>query len=151
MHSARAADSTAASEVPWLTHPGGGAPAKLLLDNNSLRVTLISYPAGFHRKGGLRRPYDTLLAYIDEGDYRVIPRARAGSRPRAGANPAFSRREGQPAQCDPVKDCGPIGPEGTYAGHPLPPGTITYHPKGNVTPGLVVGHAYRVLYIEVKR
>src|SRR5690242_9565309 len=94
VHSARAADA----ELPWQSDPGGGAPEKTLLENDALRVTLISFPAGFHRNGGERRPYDTLIAYIDEGDFKVMPRAGARSgAPKA--NPAaasFASQLGKP-------------------------------------------------------
>jgi hypothetical protein len=152
VQSARAADS----EVPWQTDPGGGAPEKTLLENDALRVTLISFPAGFHRDGGERRPYDTLIAYVDEGDFKIVPRAGAPKgAPRAKSNPAAANsasRLGKPAQCDSdaTKNCGPVGPDGNNEGQPLAVGTITYHPKGNVTPTLNVGHPYRALYIEIK-
>jgi hypothetical protein len=146
-HSALAADS---SNLPWQTDVSGGAPEKVLVDNDALRVTLISYPEGFHRQGDQRRPYNTLIAYIDEGSFKVTP--RAGARPRTGESPNASRL-GKPAQCDPnpAKDCGAVGPDGAYSGQPYAPGTVNYHPKGNVTPTISVTKAYRALYIELKK
>jgi len=155
MHSARAADS----ELPWQSDVSGGAPHKTLLDNAVMRVTLISYPEGFHREGGEKRPYNTLIAYIDEGNFKVGPRTGArpaaggsNARPGGGAAPNASRL-GKPAHCDPnpEKDCGAVSPEGNYTGQPYAPGTVNYHPKGNVTPTISVTKAYKALYIEFKR
>jgi len=147
--SARGAHA-ANADLPFAKDQGGGAPEKVLIDNKALRVTLISFPAGFHREGNERRPYDTLIAYVEEGDFKVAPRAGA-RRPNPNAAARFRRPIGQPAKCDAVKDCGPVGPDGNYEGQPLAVGTVTYHPKGSVTPTITVGHAYRALYIELKK
>jgi hypothetical protein len=144
IHGAFAADSNA----PVETELGGGAPTKVLLDNNSLTVTLISYPAGFKREGGMRRRAEQLIVYVDDGDFNIIPRAGAAPNPNAAkSNKGAGGGE---------RTIGPessITLEGTLAtGHPNhPKGTIAWHPKGSLTPSLETTRAYRALYIEFKR
>jgi hypothetical protein len=50
---------------------GGGAPQKTLIDNDKVKVILVSYPKGFMRAGGFKRRYNTLLVYIDTGRYTI--------------------------------------------------------------------------------
>ena len=143
VHSARAADS----QAPVETELGGGAPTRVLLDNNSLRVTLISYPAGFKREGGMQRRAEQLIIYVDDGDFNIIPRAGAAPNPNAKSKKGGGGGE---------RTIGPessITLEGTLAqGHPNHPrGTIAWHPKGSLTPSLETTRAYRALYIEFKR
>lgn len=136
IHNARADDSQAAVE----TELGGGAPTRVLLDNASVRVTLISYPAGFKRQGGMKRRLEQLIVYVDDGDFKVIP--RPGARPRPAVAPG-ERKVGPESS---------ITLEGTLAtGHPNHPrGTIAWHPKGSLTPSIETTRAYRALYIEFK-
>jgi hypothetical protein len=159
MKNAGQAVSAEQAKLPFYTDPGGGAPEKVLLDNGALRVMLISFPQDFHRAGDERRPYNTLIAYLDEGNFKTTPRtgarppsAATGGAPGArGAAPNASRL-GKPAHCDPSpnENCGAISPEGNYTGQPYAPGTINYHPKGNVEPNITVTKAYRALYLEFK-
>jgi hypothetical protein len=48
---------------------GGGAAQKTLIDNDAVKVILVSYKKGFDRPGGMKRRYDTLLVYVDQGRY----------------------------------------------------------------------------------
>ncbi len=134
---ARAAES----QAPVESELGAGAPTRVLLDNASLRVTLISYPAGFKREGGMRRRLEQLIVYVDDGDFKVIP--RPGARP----NPNFRPGAGT------IGPQSSITPEGTLAeGHPNHPrGTIAWHPRDSLTPSIETTRAYRALYIEFKR
>jgi hypothetical protein len=136
---------------------GGGAPTKVLIDNDRLRVTLVTFPKGFTRPGGVKRRADTLIAYIEPGDFKTGGAgAGGGQRPggaRAGAAPV--NRPGEPVTCDAVKDCGPVGPDGNFEsqsaqGKPLAPGSVAYHPKGSNVGSLEINSTYRALYIELK-
>jgi hypothetical protein len=51
------------------TEGGGGAPQKVIIDNDAVKVILVAYKKGFDRRGGLKRRYDTLLIYVDQGRY----------------------------------------------------------------------------------
>ena len=129
---------TASADVPEAQVEkdlGGGAPTRVLLDNNSLRVTLVSFPSGFRREGGLRRRLEQLIVYVDDGEFKVVPRPGAKPNPNAG-----KRGPESPITLD---------GEGTKNGmHPK--GTIAWHPRDSLTPTLVTSHAYRALYIEFK-
>ncbi len=137
VHRAQADDAQATVE----TELGGGAPTHVLLNNDSLRVTLISYPAGFKRVGGLKRRLEQLIVYVDDGDFKAMPRAGARPNPPPAAGP---RKIGPESS---------ITLDGTLAtGHPNHPrGTIAWHPKGSLTPSIETTRAYRALYIEFKR
>ncbi len=52
---------------------GGGAPTKVLVDNEVLRATLISMPKGHIRQGGVKRKLDQILIYIDPAKYSHLP------------------------------------------------------------------------------
>jgi hypothetical protein len=51
---------------------GGGAQQKVLVDNDTVRVNLVSFKKGFIRPGGLMRKNDQLLVYLDEGQFTLI-------------------------------------------------------------------------------
>lgn len=51
----------------------GGAPAKVLQDNDVLKATLVSFPKGHVRKGGDKRQLDQVLIYIDKAKYSNLP------------------------------------------------------------------------------
>src|SRR3954468_19806668 len=112
-----------------------GPPTKTLIDNERLRVDLISFPKGFRREGGDKRPYDQLIVYLDPGDFTVIPK------PGAAPNPNRAQRTPE----------SPIGLDGEVSKNPHQLGTVTWHPKGSETPTLVTNAAYRALYIEIKK
>ena len=50
---------------------GLGAPSKTLIDNDKIKVNLVAFKKGFVRPGQVKRPYDTLLVYIDTGAYTI--------------------------------------------------------------------------------
>ena len=115
---------------------GGGAPTRVLLNNDSMRVTLVSYPSGFKREGGLRRRMEQLIVYVDDGDFKVVPRPGAKPNPNAGQRGPESS----------------ITLEGELAKNGFhPKGTTAWHPKDSLTPSLVTTRAYRALYIETKK
>lgn len=51
---------------------GGGASEKVLVDNDAIRVNLVSFKKGFIRPGSLLRRNDQLLVYVDEGQYTIL-------------------------------------------------------------------------------
>ena len=51
----------------------GGAPAKVLQDNDVLKATLVSFPKGYVLKGGEKRQLDQVLIYIDKAKYSNLP------------------------------------------------------------------------------
>jgi hypothetical protein len=115
---------------------GGGAPTRVLLDNDTMRVTLVSFPAGFRREGGMKRRLEQLIVYVDDGEFKIVPPADAKPNPNAGKRGPES----------PVTLDGGATKNGMH-----PKGTVAWHPKGSLTPTLVTGGAYRALYIETKK
>lgn len=101
----------------------GGAPQKILLDNDVVRVRLVSFPAGFNRPGKLKRRYDQVLAYIDTSDYTIT-------------------WNGVPGEAVP--------PEKQKASR-LAPGSVVWHPRETVVSDSHVNSPYRVLFIEMKK
>jgi len=63
------AAAPAAADIKYEEQVGGGAPFKVLLDNDTVRATLISMPKGHMRQGGVKRKLDQLLVYIDDAKY----------------------------------------------------------------------------------
>jgi len=102
---------------------GGGAPEKLLLDNASVRVNLVSFPKGFDRPGMLKRRNDQLLVYVDPGDYTITRSGMTGEKTAPSATPR----------------------------KPLEPGTVVFHPRGSVVSDSHINNAYRVLFVEIKK
>ena len=51
----------------------GGAPAKVLQDNDVLKATLVSFPKGLVLKGGDKRQLDQVLIYIEKAKYSNLP------------------------------------------------------------------------------
>ena len=135
----------AAKDLPVEKDLGGGAPTKVLLDNAKMTVTLITFPKGFVRTGDMQRRADQLIVYVDDGDFKFLP--RPGATPNTNAAP----RPTGPVVCDPVKDCGPINLDGNPSSGIHHPGTIAYHPVGSTTNSLVANSTYRALYIELKK
>ena len=70
---ARAAAASAATDVKFEEQIGGGAPVKVIEDNDVLRATLISFPKGHIRPGGVKRKLDQVLIYIDPAKYSHLP------------------------------------------------------------------------------
>ncbi len=137
--SIRAAAAAAAGQPRVEEELGGGAPTKVLEDNGSMRVTLISYPAGFRREGGLRRRMEQLIVYVDDGDFQVIHSSDAKTRSPAAA----------PGQRGPESSITPDGGLTKNGFHPQ--GTVAWHPKDSLTPTIVTRRAYRALFIELKK
>jgi len=137
----------AAAQLPYEQVTGGGAPARTLIDNERLRAVLISFPKDFIRPGNLRRRYDTVIVYIDDGKL-----ADVGPPPAQYAVvQAFSHHPNARAVCDPIKDCDSVGPDGNWAGGPVTlRGTVAWHPKDGYVENLRIGQAYRALYLELK-
>jgi hypothetical protein len=125
-----------AAAEPVETMVGGGAPAKVLVENDKVKVTLVSYDKGFVRKGGMARGMDQVIVYIDDGDFTVPPRPGAAPQP-AGPRPRTPESS--------------IRPDGTVANGGLHErGTVAWHPKGSNTPTLNINKPYRVVFVEMK-
>lgn len=113
---------------------GGGAPSRVLIDNESMRVTLVAFPEGFIREGGQRRRLEQLIVYLEPGEFEVV-----GARSSTPAAPRVAGPES------------PITPEGKLSDSGVhPPGTVAWHPEGSLTATLKMKRAYRALYIETK-
>ncbi len=102
---------------------GCGAPEKNLLDNDQVRVDMVSFQTGFNRCGMLKRRYNQLLVYIDTGNYTITRSGGSGKE---------------------------IPPEKQKHSH-LAPGTVVYHPKDTVVSNSHIDQAYRVLFVQVKK
>ncbi len=50
---------------------GGGAEQKVLVDNDVVRVNLVSFKKGFVRPGALLRKNNQLLVYLDQGQFTI--------------------------------------------------------------------------------
>jgi hypothetical protein len=124
---------------------GGGAPTKVLLDNGKMRVTLVNFQKGTVRPGDMRRRADQLIVYLEDGDFKTVPRPGATRPASAGNRPAGA------VVCDPIKDCGPIRLDGMPSQNPHQLGTIAWHPEGSMTPTLQINNTYRALYVELKK
>lgn len=146
-HGSMTSPDPAAAQLPYEQVTGGGAPARTLIDNQQLRAVLISFPKDFIRPGDLRRHYDTVIVYIDDGKL-----ADVGPAPTQYAVfKAFSHHPDARAVCDPIKDCDSVAPDGKWAhGSPTRRGTVAWHPKDGYVENLRIGQAYRALYLELK-
>ncbi len=141
-----------ASALPDEVDIGGGAPMRVLIENNKLRVNLISFPKGFSRSGGSKRRLDQLIVYLEPGDFST-----GGGAPRPPGAQANNSgpKHGEPVKCDVIRDCGPVDVNGnafsqSASGKPLPVGTVAWHPKGSNVGTIVTKAAYKALYIELK-
>jgi hypothetical protein len=137
----------AAAQLPYEQATGGGAPARALIDNERLRAVLISFPRDFIRPGNLRRHYDTVIVYVDDGKLADVGPPPA----KYAVVKAFSHHPDAPAVCDPIKDCDSVAPDGKWSHGPVTlRGTVAWHPKDGYVENLRIGQAYRALYIELK-
>lgn len=145
-HGTMSAPDPEAVKLPPEPRVGGGAPTQLLLDNDQVRATLISFPEGFIRPGGFKRRLDTLIVYIDDAKLELPgPAQQQYSVIRSLNHPDAI------AVCDPIKDCDSVGPNGKWVnGSILVTGTVAWHPKDGFVNKLRIAHAYRALYIELK-
>lgn len=146
-HGSMTAPDPAAAQLPYEQVTGGGAPARALIDNERLRAVLISFPQDFIRPGSLRRHYDTLIVYVDDGKLADVGPPPA----KYAVVKAFSHHPDAPAVCDAIKDCDSVAPDGKWAhGAVTLRGTVAWHPKDGYVENLRIGQAYRALYIELK-
>ncbi len=65
--------AAAAGDFPYEQQIGGGAPFKVLLDNDVIKVTRISFPKGSTRQGGVKRKMTQLLVYFQPAEYTHLP------------------------------------------------------------------------------
>jgi hypothetical protein len=146
-HGTKTSPDPAAAQLPYEQVTGGGAPARTLIDNERLRAVLISFPKDFIRPGNLRRHYDTVIVYIDDGKLADVGPPAA----QYAVVQAFSHHPNARAVCDPIKDCDSVAPDGKWAGGPVTlRGTVAWHPKDGYVENLRIGQAYRALYLELK-
>ena len=61
------------SETKYEEQVGGGAPTKVMFENDVLKATLITMPKGHIRQGGVKRKLDQILIYIDPAKYSHLP------------------------------------------------------------------------------
>ncbi len=134
------------ASLPYQQTVGGGAPARTLSDNDTARATLISFPKDFVRPGDLRRRYDTVIVYIDEGRLAGV----GPPHPEYAEVQAFSHHPESPAVCDPIKDCDTVAPDGSWSRGAHVPGSVAWHPKDGFVGTLRAVQAYRALYVELK-
>lgn len=120
------------------TRLGGDAPTKVLIDNDKVKVSLVSFSKGFVREGGQKRAQDQVIVWLDEGDYTVPPRPGAPPRPQS----ANERPQKGPESA--------IAPDGSVVRGVHPMGTVVWHPKDSTTPTMQINKAFRSIYIELK-
>jgi hypothetical protein len=119
--------------------PSGDAPTKVLIDNDQVRVSLVSFPTGFDRAGGMKRDYDQVIVFLDDGDYTIPPRPGATPRPPSST----------PPQRGPESSITPNGDVVVAGVHPQ--GTVAWHPKGSANMHMQINKAFRQMYIEIKK
>jgi hypothetical protein len=102
---------------------GGGAPEKALIDNDVVRVNLVSFPAGFNRPGRVKRRYNQVAVYIDQADFTITWNGTT-----AEAVPADKQRATK-----------------------TPQGGASFHAKDSLASDTHVNSAYRVIFVEMKR
>ena len=103
---------------------GCGAPEKVVVDNEVVRVNLVSFPAGFDRCGNVKRRNHQLLVYLDPCDFTLTSSGATGK---------------------------PIPPNAKGPRTPLPPGSAVFHARDSVVSPSHVNTAYRILFIEMKK
>jgi len=146
-HGTMTAPDPAAAQLPYEQVTGGGAPARVLIDNDQVRAVLISFSKDFIRPGNSRRHYDTVIVYIDDGKLADVGPPPA----KYAVVKAFSHHPDARAVCDPIKDCDSVAPDGKWARGPVTlRGTVAWHPKDGYVENLRIGQAYRALYVELK-
>lgn len=113
---------------------GAGAPEVVLLDNDKVKITVVSFPEGFVRTGGMKRKYDEVFVYLDPGDVTVtMPPGGTGAVP--GSIDTY--------------DIGLNGKRDDTKPHPV--GTIAWRSKGIAYPTVKGNKAYRMMYFEFKK
>jgi hypothetical protein len=99
---------------------GLGAPQKTLIDNSAMKINLVAFQKGFMRPGGVKRKYNTLLVYVDEGRY-TITRSGGASAPNPNPRPAK-----------------------------MAPGSSVFHWKESIVSESRIDEDYRVLFVMMK-
>lgn len=99
---------------------GIGAPQKTLIDNSAVKVNLVAFKKGFVRPGQVKRKYNTLLVYVDEGRY-TITRGGGAAAPNPNAKPSK-----------------------------LAPGSSVFHWKESIVSESRIDEDYRVLFVMMK-
>ena len=141
-HGTMTSPDAAAAQLPYEQVTGGGAPARALIDNERVRVNLVSFSKDFIRPGNLRRRYDTVIVYLDDGKLADVGPPPA----KYAVVQAFSHHPNARAVCDPIKDCDSVAPSGKWALGPVTlRGTVAWHPKDGYVENLRIGQAYRAL------
>lgn len=102
---------------------GAGAPEKVLIDNDLVRVNLVSFPAGFDRPGKVKRRYNQVAVYIDQADFTITWNGPTGE-----AVPADKQK--------PTR---------------TPQGGASFHAKDSLVSDTHVGNAYRAIFVELKK
>jgi hypothetical protein len=101
---------------------GLGAPSKTLIDNDKIKVNLVAFKKGFVRPGQVKRPYDTLLVYVDPGAF-TITHGGGSTKP----TPAAEQKPSRP-----------------------PRGSAVFHRKNSIVSESRIDEDYRVLFVMVK-
>jgi hypothetical protein len=102
---------------------GAGAPQKVLIDNDIVRVNLVSFPAGFNRIGKVKRRYNQVAVYIDQSDFTITWNGSTGE-----DVPADKQRATK-----------------------TPQGNVSFHAKDSLVSDTHVNSAYRAIFVEMKR
>ena len=85
---------------------GGKVPLTVLIDNDKVRVNLLTFPAGYRRVAPFPRRSDQLIVYLDDGQLAGLSDAKAPALQAQGSESA-----GQPVRCH---------PGGAVPGQPIP-------------------------------
>ena len=72
---------------------GGGADQKVLVDNDVVRVNLVSFKKGFMRAGGLRRKNNQLLVYLDQGQFTLTGNGKPNTQKLVPGSSVFHYRD----------------------------------------------------------
>jgi len=145
-HGTMTAPDPAAAKLPREPVVGGGAPTKILIDNDMIRANLVSFPTGFIRAGGYRRRLDTVIAYVDDAELKDV----GPSQKQFDVVQQLDAHPDAIAQCPPIKDCDSVAPTGKWAKGPTVRGTVAWHQQDGYVERIQIGKAYRALYIELK-
>jgi len=99
---------------------GLGAPQKTLIDNAAMKVNLVAFKKGFVRPGNVKRKYNTLLVYVDQGRFTIT---RSGGATAPNAKPVSQN---------------------------LAPGSSVFHWKESIVSESRIDEDYRVLFVMMK-
>lgn len=145
-HGTMTGPDPAAADLPREPKVGGGAPVKVLIDNDMIRANMVSFPSGFIRAGGYRRRLDTIIAYVDDAELKDV----GPSQQKYDVVQQLSAHPDAIAECPPIKDCDSVAPDGKWAKGPTVRGTVAWHQQDGYVERIQIGKNYRALYIELK-